>query len=161
MDEMEGAMSEGDQQMAGDQRELGDSSWTRRTLLKAGGVAAASLMLPEAALGRTVRPRFTLSHPLRRSSYRGLKGQRFWIQGSSPLRLERIQDLNSLQAGSENAFALIFSGPATLASEVPEIYHRWLGTFQLLLSPGAPTATGRTYSAVINQLDRTPHSGGR
>jgi hypothetical protein len=155
MDEMEGAMSKDDQHDAakGDQRAVSSTPWTRRTLLKAGGVAAASLLLPEQALGRTVRPRFTLSHPMRRSSYNGLTGQRFWIQGSAPLRLESVEDLNALQAGSESAFALVFSGPPTLADPVPMLYHRWLGSFQMLLSPGSATANGGTYVAIINDLE--------
>jgi hypothetical protein len=137
----------------GDQQAPTTASWTRRGLLKFGGAAALALALPEAALGRTVRPRFGLSHPLRRSSYRGLTGQRFWVHDSIPLRLERVADLNSLQAGSENAFALVFSGPQTLAEQVPMLYHRWLGSFQLLLSPGPATASGGTYVAVIYDLE--------
>jgi hypothetical protein len=128
------------------------ASWTRRTLLKVGGATAAALVLPEAALGRSVRPILGLGHPLRRSSYKGLVGQHFRVDGSRSIRLEHVRDLNSGQAGSETSFALIFSGPKVLADQVPQLYHRWLGSFSLLLSPGSETAHGRTYVAVINQL---------
>jgi hypothetical protein len=137
---------------ADDQQTEATASWTRRTLLKVGGVAAAALVLPEAALGRSFKVRLGLNHPLRRSSYRGLRGERFRVDGGQLIKLERVQDLNSLQAGSETSFALIFSGPAALADPVPQLYHPWLGSFRLLLSPGAATAQGRTYVAVINQL---------
>jgi hypothetical protein len=142
----EGAVSEDDQQTPA------PASWTRRTLLKLGGATGVALMLPEAAFGRTVKPRFGLSNHLHRSSYRGMIGQHFRIEDSPSLKLEHVQDLNSLQAGSETAFALIFSGPAVLENQVPQLYHRWLGSFRLLLSPGPETAHGRTYVAVINQL---------
>jgi hypothetical protein len=148
----EGAVSEDDQQTEA------AASWTRRTLLKVGGVTVAALMLPEAAFGRTVKPRFGLSNHLRRASYRGMIGQRFRVEDSPSLKLEHVRDLNSLQAGSETAFALIFSGPAVLENQVPQLYHRWLGSFRLLLSPGAETAHGRTYVAVINELASARHA---
>jgi hypothetical protein len=142
-----GALSHGDQQAS-----EATPSWTRRTLLKAGGAAAAALVLPAAAQGRPFRPRFRLHNHLRRSSYRGLVGEHFRIEGAGRLKLERVEDLNAVQAGSETSFALIFSSPSALTNEVPQLYHRWLGNFHLLVSPGAATAGGQTYTAVVNQL---------
>jgi hypothetical protein len=135
-----------------DQQTEAAASWTRRTLLKVGGVTAAALVLPGTAFGRAVNPRFGLNNHLRRSSYHRLIGQRFRVADSPSLKLEHVRDLNTMQAGSESSFALIFSGPVVLEGQVPQLYHRWLGSFPLLLSPGPETAHGRTYTAVINEL---------
>lgn len=70
------------------------------------------------------------------------------------LRLASIQDLNPAQAGSENAFALVFRarpGASRLSHPVPTLYHPRLGTFKLLLSPGRSSTAGQPYAAIINR----------
>lgn len=126
-------------------------SFTRRAVLKAGGLAGLALALPARALGLTRAGSY-----LRRSSYGGLVGEPFSIQGSATkLSLIAVQDLNAGQAGSDNAFALVFRAPngaAPIANPVPQLYHRAFGSFQLLLSPGMPSNLGQPYIAVINRL---------
>jgi hypothetical protein len=118
-------------------------------MVKSGGVAALALAIPGHALARLVAaPSY-----LRRSSYGSLIGQRFSVSGSSfGLTLVGVQDLNSPQANSENAFALIFQAPAgapPVVEPVPELRHDTLGSFKLLISP---SRSGRRYAAVINRL---------
>jgi hypothetical protein len=129
---------------------------SRRALLRSGGVAGLALMLPGVAQARaTRRHRRHLSH-LRRSSYEPLVGQDFRVFGRPyHLRLVAVKDLNPAQAGSENAFALVFRarpGAAPLSKSVPWLGHPRLSTFRLLLSPGMPSASGQPYAAVINRL---------
>jgi hypothetical protein len=124
---------------------------TRRAVLKAGGAAATALALPAAAFARG---RALKSH-LRRSSYQPLVGHRFSVSGMrSKLRLLNIQDLNSLQAHSDNAFALVFHAPhaAPPLAQVPRLHHPALGSFDLFLTPGKSLPTGQHYVAVINRL---------
>jgi hypothetical protein len=127
---------------------------TRRALLKTGGAASLALALPGQALARARRPRIA-SH-LRRSSYRQLRRQRFTVVGSPVrLRLTAVEDLNQHQAQNEHAFALSFwipRGAPPLEDEVPLLYHPRLGSFKLMISPGAADRYGRRYYAVINRL---------
>jgi Domain of unknown function (DUF6916) len=128
------------------------ASVTRRTLLKTSGIGALSMTIPGAALARRRR----LHSHLRRSSYHGLIGTNFSVEGSRvKLKLVGVRDLNRHQAGSDHAFALVFHGPAdapSYAHTVPELHHPELGRFQLLVSPGRPEPNRRSYSAVINRL---------
>lgn len=129
---------------------------SRRVLLKSGGAAAIGLSLPGVAVARSHRRRVRLQSHLRRSSYTPLVDHVFSVTGGPRrLRLAAVADLNHAQAGSENAFALIFwaaPGRAPLAQAVPTLHHRQLGTFKLFLSPGRPAAPGQTYVAVVNRL---------
>jgi hypothetical protein len=122
---------------------------TRRALVKSGGVAVLALAVPGQALAKLAA---TPSY-LRRSSYGSLLGQRFSVSGSGfGLTLVGVEDLNSRQANSENAFALVFQAPAgapPIADAVPELGHGTLGSFSLLISP---SRSGRRYGAVINRL---------
>jgi hypothetical protein len=109
------------------------------------------LALPAAAAAR----RRALLH-LRRSSYRGLVGQPFTVQGArAKLRLVTVRDLNRHQAGSDNAFALIFQAPRgapRIPEAVPTLHHPALGSFALLLCAGAPSSSGLRYAAIVNRL---------
>lgn len=124
---------------------------SRRTLLKSGGAAGLGLVLPEMAQARA-QP---LQSHLRRSSYTPLIGRSFTVEGAPyRLRLVAVQDLNRAQAGSEDAFTLVFRarpGAARLAHAVPVLHQRRLGSFRLLLSPGMASATGQPYVAIINR----------
>ena len=134
-------------------------SLTRRTFLKTSGAAATALALPGTALARHRRrwrrPPHVKSH-LRRSSYHQLVGQPFTVRGShAQLRLASIEDLNPAQAGSDNAFALVFTAPPGapgLINQAPELYHRSLGQFQFLFTSGTTSASRPSYVAVINRL---------
>jgi hypothetical protein len=127
-------------------------SVTRRVFLRSGAAAAVVLSVPSSALARRwQRP----SHWLR-SSYRPLVGQRFTVRGSKvQLKLTAVHDLNKRQAGSENAFALIFHSPPgapRLKNQVPQLDHPALGRFKLLISPGEASRNGQPYAAIINRL---------
>ncbi len=128
---------------------------SRRALLKGGGAAAAGLALPGAVLA-WAKSDHALSSHLRRSSYERLIGQPFRLQGAPhQLHLAAVRNLNPAQAGSENAFALVFRarpGAAPLDDAVPALYHPRLGTFRLLLSPGKASPAGQPYGAIINRL---------
>lgn len=127
---------------------------SRRTLLASGGAAAFWLSIPGMAFGRTRRHRRRLHSHLRRSSYTPLINQNFTV-GPHRLRLVAVQDLNPAQAGSENAFALVFRGrpgDTSVARTVPTFRHPQLGAFELFITSGRPSAGGRSYVAVINRL---------
>jgi hypothetical protein len=117
---------------------------TRRSLLAGGGAAALAFALPAAATA----VRSTRSH-LRRSTYSGLVGQRFAVQGTSAaIALTAVSDLTAHQRGSEDAFALRFHAPAGVRlADVPTLRHARLGSFALFLTPGA----GQSYTAVVNR----------
>jgi hypothetical protein len=131
---------------------------TRRALLKAGGTAGAALMLPGTAFARVRRHhrRRRMSSHLRRSSYHSIIGQRFGVRGSAvKLKLISVQDLNTLQTRSENAFALVFRSPRAVPAftqQISELYHPTIGWFQFLLTPGEASAQGHHYVAIINRL---------
>jgi Domain of unknown function (DUF6916) len=124
---------------------------TRRTLIKGGAAGAFALAMPAAAAAAKHR----LESHLRRSSYRNLVGQGFQVKGTNTkLRLTAVQNLNRHQAGSENAFALIFQAPRrarALGHTLPTLHHPALGSFDLMLTPGAASAHGQAYAAIINR----------
>lgn len=117
---------------------------------------AAGLAFPGVAMGRARRRHQAVYSHLRRSSYEPLVGQTFTLQGwPRYLRLVAVQDLDPAQAGSENAFALVFHsrpGAKSLAHLTPMFHHRQLGSFRMMVTPGLPSARGQTYTAIINRL---------
>ena len=125
---------------------------TRRALIKSGATGAFALSLPAAATAAKLR----LQSHLHRSSYRTLVGQRFKVKGANlTLRLTAVQNLNKHQAGSENAFALVFQAPRgmrALGHTLPTLQHPTLGSFQLMLTPGAASAHGQAYVAIVNRM---------
>lgn len=129
---------------------------TRRALLRSGGAAGLGLLVPGVAQARSKRRHHRIHSHLVRSSYHGLVGQNFRVFGRPyHLRLTAVENLNRWQAGSENAFALIFQarpGAHPVARPAPSLHHPRLGTFRLLLTPGRPSPTGQTYAAIINRL---------
>ena len=92
-----------------------------------------------------------------RSSWAGLVQQSFAV-GSVELRLHAVADVagaardRSLK-GSEDAFALTFSGPAAeaLESGIHTLSHPALGPFELFISPVERPGTDRIYEAVIDR----------
>ena len=88
---------------------MNDTPFTRRTLIKAGAAAGATLLLPIdlAVAGPSGDPAY-----LERSSYAGLTGSGFTARGteqSVPLTLDAIGDLGDATPGAEDAFSLRFS----------------------------------------------------
>jgi hypothetical protein len=128
---------------------------TRRTLLNLGAAAAGTALVamsPWATAVAIAAP----SH-LRRSSYAGRVGQRF-AAGSVDLRLLSVADVagagrDRALAGSEDAFALVFSGPLDrpLEAGAHALSNRGLGSFELFVSPVERPGADRRYEAVIDR----------
>jgi uncharacterized protein DUF6916 len=137
---------------------------TRRSLLCAGATAGAAV-----ALG--VRPwTAAAAGPgyLTRSSYTGLEGTSFTVEtGAKPvvLKLESVSDLAGAASGralvgSEDAFALSFSGPiaAPLDSGIHTLHHPSIGSFELFSSPVDAPEDDRHYEVVIDRSVGVPQS---
>jgi hypothetical protein len=140
---------------------------TRRTLLGASATAGAAV-----ALG--VRPRIAAAAGpdyLTRSAYSGLEGTSFTVEtGAEPvlLRLEAVSDVAGAAtkralAGSDDAFALRFSGPLSkpLDSGIHTLRHPSIGTFELFSSPVDDPEEDRHYEAVIDRsvgVSRAPEA---
>jgi hypothetical protein len=140
-----------------------DPTLTRRRLVQSGVAAAATAYvlgdLPAAAsaAGATAY--------LRRSSYTRHTGAAFQAVGPTgatvTLRLLAVADLaratqkRSL-AGSEDAFALTFSGPANkpLGSAIRRLRHPALGWISLFLTPAGPPAKEQRYEVVVDRAAR-------
>ena len=133
------------------------SGLTRRSLLAAGTTAGAAALLG-------IRPwTAAAAGPgyLSRSAYTGLEGTRFTVQtGAEPvaLRLDSVSDLAGAGtrqglAGSEDAFALRFSGPlsAPLDSGIHTLSHPSIGTVELFASPVDAPETDRSYEIVVDR----------
>lgn len=130
---------------------------TRRSLLCVGAAAGAAV-----ALG--VRPwAAAAAGPgyLTRSAYAGLEGTRFTVEtGAEPvvLRLESVSDVAGAAsrralAGSDDAFALKFSGPLArpLDSGIHTLHHPRLGSFELFSSPVDAPAADQSYEVVVDR----------
>ena len=138
------------------------STFTRRSLLRSGAVAGAAVVVgvrPWAASPALAAPGHLL-----RSSYEGLVGHRFTV-GWVELRLLSISDVagaavDGSMAGSEDAFALSFSGPLdpVLEGGVQTLSHPGLGTFELFLSPVDRPDEDRHYEAVVDRSVGAPKS---
>jgi hypothetical protein len=138
------------------------TSLTRRSLLRTGAAAAAAMLVglrpwaPAAAAA-------SAGHLLH-SSYTGLEGQSFAI-GAGALRLLSVSDLAGAAvdpslAGSEDAFALTFSGPldAALEAGTHTLSHADLGSFELFVSPVEQPRSDRRYEAVVDRSVGVPKS---
>ena len=131
---------------------------TRRSLLCAGASAGAAV-----AFG--VRPWAAAaaagSGYLTRSAYAGLEGTHFTVEtGATPvvLRLESVADVAGAASrralvGSDDAFALTFSGPLAdpLDSGIHTIRHPSLGSFELFSSPVDTPDGNRLYEIVVDR----------
>jgi hypothetical protein len=147
---------------------------TRRGLVAAAGAAVVGVALAEtthlAGLARGLGE-FGVPAYLRRSSFAGMVGDRFELlanDGRSVARLVAVDDLPAVahggaQAGSEDAFALVFhaSGAARLEQDVMTLTHPRLGRFALLVSPSGTGRHGQDYAAIINRARPPRRTGGR
>jgi hypothetical protein len=137
---------------------------TRRSLLRTGAAAAAATLV---GVRPWDPPRAAAAAPaghLLRSSYAGLTGQSFATE-SAELRLLSVSDLAGAAvqpslAGSEDAFALAFSGPLDRALEAGThtLHHADLGTFELFVSPVEQPRSDRRYEAVVDRSVGAPKS---
>ena len=136
---------------------------TRRRLVQAGGAATAVLYLggltPTASAAGV--PSF-----LTRSAYASLADPQFGaVTGSgltTMLRLTEVADLARTRhepafAGRDDAFALLFSGPAgpPLDSGIHELRHSALGAFAVFISPVQASGGGeQRYEVVVDRSVR-------
>jgi hypothetical protein len=98
---------------------------------------------------------------LTRSGYAGLEGTSFTVEaegGPVALRLESVKDVAGARvsralAGSEDSFALTFSGPSAdpLDSGIHTLSHPQLGSFELFASPVDDPDAGRRYEIVVDR----------
>jgi hypothetical protein len=135
---------------------------TRRSLLRAGALATAATLAGVRPWGAASAA--AASGHLRRSSYDGLVGQSFGA-GSVQLQLLSVSDLagatvDKSLAGSEDAFALAFSGPlgAPLEAGTHALTHPELGTFELFVAPVEQPHADRRYEAVVDRSVGAPKS---
>lgn len=137
---------------------VGPMALTRRSLLRAGAAAGAAAMVG-------VRPWAAMAAGgpgyLTRSAYAGLEGTSFTVEtGAKPvvLRLVSVSDVAGAAtsrslAGSDDAFALTFSGPLAtpLDSGIHTLHHPSLGSFELFSSPVDTPDGARTYEVVVDR----------
>lgn len=138
-----------------------ESGLTRRSLLRAGAGAGAAAVIgvrPWAAASAAAggAPGY-----LTRSGYAGLEGTTFTVEtGADPivLRLDSVADVAGAAtrralAGSEDSFALTFSGPlgSPLDSGIHTLRHPRLGSFELFASPVDEPEGSRTYEVVVDR----------
>jgi uncharacterized protein DUF6916 len=135
---------------------------TRRRFVQTGAAAASVCVLGSlpAAASATATPAY-----LRRSSYASRTGAAFSAVGPSgaavTLRLLAVADLaratqkRSL-AGSDDAFALTFAGPANkpLGSGIRKLRHPTLGWISLFITPAGPPAKEQRYEVVVDRGPR-------
>ncbi len=103
---------------------------------------------------------------LTRSAYAGLEGTTFTVEtGAEPvvLRLESVSDVAGAATrralvGSEDAFALKFSGPLArpLDSGIHTLEHPLLGSIELFASPVDAPAADRNYEVVVDRSVGAP-----
>jgi Domain of unknown function (DUF6916) len=146
--------------------ESASHGFTRRTLLRTSGAAALlSLVGVEAVKPARARAASTSDAPmyLRRAGYSDLQGQSF-DAGAATLQLIEVSDLERARheralAGADDAFALVFSGPAShpLTQGVHTLRHPRLGSFDLFLVPVDQPDGNQRYEVVV---DRTVKLGG-
>ncbi len=132
---------------------------TRRALLGAGAAGAATL----AGL-RTAAPAAAGPGHLVRSAYAGLTGQRI-AAGPVALRLLSVADVagaavDARLTGSQDAFALAFSGPLgqPLPAGIHTFRHPSLGAVELFVSPVETPRADRRYEVVVDRSVGVPRS---
>jgi hypothetical protein len=138
-----------------------DSGLTRRSLLRAGAGAGAAVVIGVRPWAAAAAAAGTAPGYLTRSGYAGLEGTSFTVEtGADPvvLRLESIADVAGAAtrrslAGSEDSFALTFSGPlgSPLDSGIHTLRHARLGSFELFASPVDEPERSRTYEVVVDR----------
>jgi hypothetical protein len=143
---------------------------TRRRLLQAGGAGAALAIAGSAGRVVVAGAAGTATGLLRRSRYTPHVGRSFRLtapDGTSIMaKLAAVEDLSPTAQprlrGSDDAFVLIFRGPARpqLAQDVLDIRHPGAGRAALLASPCSRGRHGQDYAVVVNTLppSRLEHS---
>lgn len=139
-------------------------SFTRRTLLQAGGAATLAACLGSAATSSRATAAATgVPAHLRRGTYAALEAPRELTAagpgGPLTLRLDAVGDVlgaatDAALRGSDDAFALQLSGAAgadALEQGVHVFSHPQLGAFELFLAPVDPPAAGQRYEIVIDR----------
>jgi hypothetical protein len=136
-------------------------SLTRRSLLQAGATTGAGIVVglrpwSAAPAAAAATPSF-----LRRSSYTTLVRRDFAVAGAAApvvLNLLGVADVAGARttkrlAGSEDAFALSFSGPVAtpLESGTHTVRHPDLGTFRMFVTEVGRPAGNRRYEAVVDR----------
>jgi hypothetical protein len=138
---------------------------TRRSLLRTGATATAAVAAGVRPWSVATAAAAAPVGPLRRSDYAGLTGSDFAVvDGTTParLRLVSVADVSGAahQAslrGSEDAFALSFTGDARLPSGIHTLAHAQLGRFDLFVSPVGVEAD-RGYEVVVDRSVGAPPS---
>jgi hypothetical protein len=129
---------------------------TRRGLLQAGGVAGFAALAGGRPWAPASASAATRPSPLARSTYTGITGTAFQV-GTQTLELVGVADLPSAAtdrklAGSEDAFSLLFTGPAgnPLKQGVQAFSHPQVGNFELFIVPVEMTTGLQRYEVVVN-----------
>lgn len=147
---------------------------TRRRLLAAGAVMAASVTLPASASAKPSAAA-AKAKPLVRYTREGYRRARFSPHVGAPVELclgsgaavratllaiEDVAYVKSLK-GHQDVYTLIFRGPAApvLAAGVMGIRHKDFGVVELYVAPGAARAGAQDYVAVVNR--HLPRSAAR
>jgi hypothetical protein len=143
---------------------------TRRRLLQAGGAGVALAVTGGAGRVVTAGAASTAAGALQRSRYAPYVGRSFRLtapDGTSIMaRLAAIEDVAPAAQprlrGSDDAFVLVFRGPARpqLAQDVLDIRRAGAGRAALLASPCSRGRHGQDYAVVVNTLppSRLEHS---
>jgi hypothetical protein len=134
---------------------------TRRSLLQAGAVTGAGVVVGLRPWSAAPAAAAAAPAYLRRSSYTALVRRNFAIArdgGPVVLNLLGVADVAGARAsrrlaGSEDAFALSFSGPvaAALESGTHTVRHPDLGTFRMFVTEVDRPAGNRRYEAVVDR----------
>jgi hypothetical protein len=138
-----------------------DSGLTRRSLLRAGAGAGAAAVIGVRPWAAAAAAAGAAPGYLTRSGYAGLEGTTFTVEtGADPvmLRLDSVADVAGAAsrrslAGSDDSFALTFSGPvgSPLDSGIHTLRHPRLGSFELFASPVDDPHESRTYEVVVDR----------
>jgi hypothetical protein len=143
---------------------------TRRRLLQAGGTGVALAVAGGSGRAMTAGAATTATGVLRRSRYAPHVGRSFRLtapDGTSIMaKLAAIEDvapaLQPRLRGSDDAFVLIFRGPARpqLAQDVLDIRNPATGRAALLAAPSSRGRHGQDYAVIVNSLppSRLEHS---
>lgn len=125
---------------------------TRRTLLRRGG--AAGLTVAGAATLSSSAQAATAVY--KRSTYTPLVGQQFtYGKVGAALRLTNVADVVGAPVGSNDAFALVFSGPSgglPAQRNVPILSNPVLGKVAMFISATGGAGDAAQFVAVINRL---------
>lgn len=140
------------------------SGLTRRGLIAAGSASAAAAFISGRggiALAADGGADSEVASHLLRSSYAGLEGRPFRLAAgasATTVTLDAVSDLAGTPAGSDDAFALVFSGPAAEAATqgVKRVTNSQLGSFDMFLVPVDAPGAEQSWEAVVNRSVGAP-----